>query len=81
MNCCVKPCVIDGAAGVTSMEVRTAVVTVRLAVPDMEPDVAVIVEAPAATAVARPVPLTVATEVELDVQVTDEVKSCVVLLL
>ena len=53
----------------------------RDAVPDTEPEVAVMVVAPTAMLVARPPTLIVATDVELDVQVTDEVRSWVVLLL
>ena len=77
MNCCVRPSVIEGVAGVTVMDVRTAAVTVRDAVPVIAPEVAVIVEVPTATPVARPPLLMVAVAVELEVQVTAEVMSAV----
>ena len=43
-------------------------VTVRVVEPEIEPEVALMVELPTATAVARPVLLTVATEGVLEVQ-------------
>ena len=59
------------------MEVRVAAVTVRAAVPLMEPEVARMVEEPAATPVAIPVEAIVALVVSELVQVTDEVISAV----
>ena len=46
--------------GVTDMEVRIAEVMVRVALPDIPPEVAVMVTAPRARPVARPVLPTVA---------------------
>lgn len=65
--------------GVTLMEesVTPEELTVSEALPETEPSVAVMVEVPAATPVARPEVATVAIEVELEVQVTDEVMVCV----
>ena len=82
MNCCVRPSDIEGVAGVTVIDVRTGAVTVRAAVPVIAPEAAVIVEVPVVLpAVARPPAAMVATDVLLDVQVTVEVMSAVVLLL
>ena len=54
VNCCVWPCVTDAVAGETEMLTSVAVVTVNTAVPKMRPEVAVMVEAPVPTPVARP---------------------------
>jgi hypothetical protein len=62
--------------GVTAMEVKVAAVTVRVVFPDMLPDVAEISAVPAATPVARPLVLTVATLVEPEDQIADVVRSC-----
>lgn len=63
----------------TEIEVRTAEVTVRVVDPLMLPDLAAMVEDPAATAVASPVPLfMVATEVFEEVQTAVVVRFCVV---
>ena len=59
-----------GLAGVTDMEDRVAEVTVRVVLPEIVPEVAVMVAVPAATAVARPLLLTVATDVLDELQVT-----------
>jgi hypothetical protein len=59
-----------GGAGVTDMEDRVAEVTVRVALPEVLPKVAVMVVVPAATAVARPLLLTVATDGLIELQVT-----------
>lgn len=64
----------------TVIEVRVGPlvpVTVRLVVPEMDPDVAVIVVEPAATAVARPALEIVAVAVLLDVQVAELERSFV----
>ena len=58
--------------------VPTGAVIVRLVLPDILPEVAVIVAEPTETPVARPLLLTVATDVFDDVQVTCAVKSCFV---
>ena len=62
-------------AGVTDMEERVAEVAVRVVLPEIIPEVAVMVALPAATAVARPLLLTIATAVFDELQVT-----CVVIL-
>lgn len=72
------PIPTDGADGVTEMAVSVAAETVRVAFPAMLPDVAVMVADPAATPVASPAVLTVAIVVVDELQVTDEVISCVV---
>ena len=59
-----------GLAGVTKMEERVAEFTVRVVLPEIVPEVAVMVAAPAATAVARPLLLMVATDVFDELQVT-----------
>src|SRR5271157_4853384 len=69
VNCCCWPAARDGFAGVTAIDTRVAAVTVRLAEPLIEPDVALMVLLPAASAVARPPPLMVAVEGALEVQV------------
>jgi len=48
------PITMDAAVGATVMVSRTAGVTVSTAVPEMSPDVAVMVLAPVATPVASP---------------------------
>jgi len=62
-------------AGVTDMEDRVAEVAVRVVLPEIIPELAVMVALPAATAVARPLLLTIATDVFDELQVT-----CVVIL-
>jgi hypothetical protein len=59
---------------VTAMETSVAVVTVRVVEAEMLPDTAVIVVVPAATGVAMPVLLTVATDGAVELQDTDAVK-------
>jgi len=59
-----------GLAGVTAMEDRVAAVTVRAVFPEMLPEAAAMVAVPAAAGVARPLLLTVATEVLDEVQAT-----------
>lgn len=75
------PAATEAVVGVMAIEVRTAAVAVNVAEPLMEPDVAVIVAVPAATLVARPALLTVATEVADDFHVEVLVRTCVVPLL
>src|SRR5208283_3672424 len=74
VNCCWFPAAIDGLTGVTAIDTSTGAVTVSPVEPLMEPEVAWMVVLPAATAVARPALLMVATEVTLEVQVADEVR-------
>ena len=59
-----------GLAGVTAMEDRIAGATVRVVFPEILPEVAEIVDVPTATAVARPLLFTVATDILDDLQVT-----------
>ena len=59
-----------GLAGVTDMEERVAEVTVKVVLPEIFPEVAVMVTLPAAMAVARPLLLTIATAVFDERQVT-----------
>lgn len=63
VNCCVAPAIRAAVAGDTAIEaiVLAVAVTVRLAVAVTPPAVTVMVVVPAATAVASPVALTVAT--------------------
>ncbi len=74
-NCWVNPTWILGLSGVTVMEDRVAVVTVRVVAPAIVPEVAVMVAVPGATGVPRPVLLTVATDVFEELQVTCVVRS------
>ena len=60
VNACDWPVAIDVAAGVTTIDVNNAEVTVATADPDLDPIVAVIVELPADTPVTNPDELTVA---------------------
>ncbi len=74
VNCCSTPNGIVFVAGVTAIDVSVALVTVSVAVPDMELEAAVIVVVPAAKPIAVPfvgtISLTVATLVEDEVQLT-----------
>ena len=54
VNACVAPAAMVGSDGVTAMLTRDAEVTTIVAVPESPPEVAVMTELPAATAVARP---------------------------
>jgi hypothetical protein len=69
-NCLVFPAGMLGLAGVTDMEDGVAGVTVRVVFPEILHKVAVMVAVPDATAVARPLLFTVATDVLDDLQVT-----------
>ena len=76
VNCWVTTRGMVGLAGVTAMEERVAEVTVRVALPETFPEVAVMVAVPSAMALTRPLPLTkIATDVSDDVQVTTELIS------
>lgn len=76
VNCDVVPVDIDPFAGVTASDTRPALVTVRDAVPLMEPDATVIVEVPAPRLLANPFESTDATALEPENQITD-VNCCV----
>lgn len=75
VNCWLVPAAIVCTAGLTAIEVRFACTTVRVDVSLIPPTAAVMVVWPAATVVATPALVMVATDVEEDVQVTPEVKS------
>ena len=70
-----KPACRVRVAGVTAMELRVAAVTVTEAVPEMVPEVAVMVAVPAPTAVTRPLASTVATAVLELLQTAVELRS------
>ena len=73
-NCSVIPAGMLGLAGVTAMEDKVAEVTVRVVLPEILPEVAVMVAAPAAMAVARPLLFTVATAISENPEALDEVQ-------
>ena len=81
VNCWVVPLTMLELAGVTAMDTSVAEVTISVAVPETLPDVAVIVDEPAATDVANPFEpaalLIAATAVLDDFQVTPVVRFCV----
>ena len=54
VSCCVVPSAIEGSEGVTAIETRTALVTVRVVFPLIDPEVAVIVAMPVVMLVANP---------------------------
>lgn len=65
-------------AGLTLIDTRVAEVTVRAVLPEMVPEVAVMVVVPAVSAVACPVASIAATLPLDEVQLTEEVRSRVV---
>ena len=75
VNCWVTPTGRLGFAGVAEIDARVAEFPVRVVLPEILPEAAVIVAVPVARVVARPVLLTVATAVFEEVQVTSEVIS------
>jgi len=79
VNCCVTPLAIVGFAGFTAIETRVAPVTVSTVEPTTDPEVALIVLVPAATAVASPPAPIVAVAGVPDAQVTVLVRLCVLL--
>src|SRR5277367_3847196 len=78
VNCCVAPLVIDGFAGATAIDCSVAAVTVSSVEPEIDDDVAVIVEVPTPAPVASPDALIVAIAVVPELQVTLDVRFCVV---
>ena len=82
VSCAVVPFAIEGFAGVTAIEVRTAEVTVTVLAPDTPPRVAVIVALPTPIPVTRPwlpgASLTVASDGAEETQVTNAVRFWVV---
>ena len=80
MNCWVPvPAAIEAVEGDNAMLLRVGLVTVRAAVPEADPEVALIVAVPDATPVARPFDAIVAVAVLLLDHVTDEEQFEVVL--
>lgn len=73
LNCSVTPLAMLALAGVTRIDCKVAVVTEKIADPEMPPEVAVITDEPAAMPVTRPLAETVATAVVPEVHVTEEV--------
>ena len=71
VNCCVAPALIDAVAGVTAIDCNVFVTVNTAAGEVTEPRLAVMLLEPAATPVASPAALIVATEVVPDVQVTE----------
>jgi len=70
VNCTVSPAAIDGLTGVTAIETSVGAVTVKSADAKMLPEVAVIVDVPMPTPVARPVLPMSATPVLAELQFT-----------
>jgi len=78
VNCCMPPTGTDGLEGVRAMETKLGVETVRTVDPLTVPEVAVIVDVPAETAVANPAALMIATLGSEEVQTTEFVRLAVV---
>jgi len=76
VNCLVVPTAMLGFAGLTANDTNVAAVVVSEAVPLIVPEVAVRIAVPVPTAVTSPVALTVATEFEDELQVS-EASNCV----
>src|SRR5271168_3980618 len=74
VNCWVAPLVIDGFAGVTAIDCNVAAFTVSNVEPEIDNDVAVIVEVPTPAPEASPAALIVAVEVVRELHVTVPVK-------
>jgi len=74
VNCCVAPLVIEGFAGVTAIDCSVAAVTVSNVEPEIDDDVAVMVEVPTPAPLAKPTALIVAVEVVPELQVTVPVR-------
>ena len=74
VNCCVEPLVIDGFAGVTAINCSVAAVTVSTVEPEIDDDVALIVEFPTPAPVARPAAVMVAVAVVPELQATLDVR-------
>jgi hypothetical protein len=70
VNCCVSPFAMDGFASVTEIDCKVAGVTVSNAEPTTDPEVALMVLVPTATAVAEPLDVMVATLAVTDAHVT-----------
>ena len=68
-------CAIDAITGLMAIETRTGTGTVKVAVPVIAPDLAVMVVIPGATLVVNPAALMVAIVVFEELQITEAVKS------
>src|SRR5437667_7578752 len=79
VNCWVVPKGMEAFAGATVMATSAAALTVNVVAPLVLPEVALIVVVPWVRLVAKPVMLMVATPVGLELQVTEFVRSCVLL--
>ena len=80
VHCCVEFLLMVTLAGVTAIETKVAdagAVTVKTAEPETQPTLALMFDVPTATAVTRPLPLTVATPLADVDQVALEVPSLV----
>ena len=77
MYCCVAPLAIDVFPGVTAIDTSVAAVTVSVVVPEIVPEVALIVVEPVLAALARPAVVIVATVTLEELQVAVLVKFCV----
>jgi hypothetical protein len=78
VNCWVNPTWILGLTGATNTEDRVADVTLRVLLPEIVPEVAVMVAVPGAMAVAKPLLSIVATDVLDELQVTRPFRSWLV---
>jgi hypothetical protein len=74
VNCSFVPFAIEGFAGVTAIDTSVAAVTVRVVEPVMPPETALIVLVPAATPVANPPAVIVATPAVTELQAAVPVK-------
>ena len=81
VNCCVVPSATEGFVGVAAIDTSTAAVTVKLVLPLIEPELAVIMAEPVPTLVASPCGFTtlliVATVAVSELHCTVLVTSCV----
>jgi hypothetical protein len=79
VNCCVNPATTDGFAGVTAIDCSVTVDTVSKVEPTTDPNVALMVLIPTASAEANPPAVMVAVAVEPEAHVTEAVRFCVLL--
>jgi hypothetical protein len=77
MNCCVVPRAVETVEGPIAIDTNVGTVTVKMADPLTEPEVAPILVVPCPRLVARPALLIVAVPIADDVHVTEGVKFCV----
>ena len=80
-NCWLVPSGMLTVAGLTAIESRAGGPTLRVAVPVIVPEVAMIVALPCPMDEASPALFMVATAAEDELQLTDDVRFCVLLLL